>query len=59
MLEQHRAPEVIDTARRIAAALLADPALARDETRLAAFIDTELQTKPWLSRIPACLRDDR
>jgi hypothetical protein len=59
MLDQHLAPQVIHAARRIAAALIADPALARDEMRLATFIGTELQPGPRLSRIPACLRDDR
>jgi hypothetical protein len=51
--------EVMRSARRIALALAADPALGRDEMRLTALIYDELEVGVKISRIPACLRDDR
>jgi hypothetical protein len=53
------AGDMARSAHRIALAVTSDPALGRDEVRLAALIREELDTGAKLSRIPACLRDDR
>lgn len=51
--------EIVRSAHRIASALTSDPSLGHDEVRLAGLIRNELEVVSKLSRIPACLRDDR
>jgi hypothetical protein len=51
-------PEMVRVAKRVHAAVTADPSLAADNVRLTSLIRDELVIVSKLFKIPSCLRDE-